>query len=370
MCYVAFLLLVLELALQLFYVVTVGQTLLSRSDRPLFSPNEHCGFRNKPNLQLKHNTNEFQTILYTNQQGFRVPTPGVEYKRDKDDDVFRIMLLGPSFAYGWGVNYENTFAAHLERLLQEREFGKGQRVELINAGVPALGPARQLRWYQHVGNKYQPNLVIQFIYGSMAVPTKWSLDDYLVREDGYLVNANLNPKLRFKALAKRSALGFYSWTVYSQLQQRSGRAEANDQIIGAGQEMNTHIQFDVNNEEVIAADTYYDELRQVVKSGSTRLLLVHFPLSYCIHRADISRWQHLGVRNVDGQIAYNEQYCEYLRTRGFECLNLTDDLIRIATEGKRLYFWLDLHWTVEGNFVSAETVANYLSPARETIDRE
>src|SRR5215471_11096435 len=117
--FVLWVLICMEACLQVFYYLTAHQTLFTRTAIPIFTPNEYCGFFNKPS------------------------------------GTFRALLLGSSFAFGWGVNYEDTAAAKIEGLL--RRYFKGKpAIEVINAGVPSLAPLPQLNWFEHVGCSYRP----------------------------------------------------------------------------------------------------------------------------------------------------------------------------------------------------------------------
>src|SRR3990167_2033914 len=103
--YVICLLFLLEISLQCFYYVNVGQWLFSRTHVPLYVPNKYSIWWNRPHLNLPHHTPEFHTMIFTNSQGLRVPEEQGDYLLGKQPDVTRILLLGPSFAFGWGVNY-------------------------------------------------------------------------------------------------------------------------------------------------------------------------------------------------------------------------------------------------------------------------
>jgi hypothetical protein len=87
----------------------------------------------------------------------------------KSANIYRIMILGPSFAFGWGVDYELSFAGVLQQLLQQRVFADEKKIEIINAGIPAMPVAPQLAWFEQVGQRHEPDLVIQLVYGSMAL---------------------------------------------------------------------------------------------------------------------------------------------------------------------------------------------------------
>src|SRR5262245_52487602 len=133
-----------EVALQGFYYVTVGDFLFRRIALPIFARDPYAGFGNRPGLSFDHRTNEFRARYITNQAGFRVPRPDLEYTLAKPSDTYRIMLLGASFAFGWGVDYELSFAGVLQHLLQEGGFAGKKKIEIINAGVPAMTTAAQL----------------------------------------------------------------------------------------------------------------------------------------------------------------------------------------------------------------------------------
>ena len=122
--------------------------------------------------------------------------------------------LGPSFAFGWGVDYEQSFAGVLEKLLQDRGFAGGKKIEIINAGIPAMPVAPQLVWFEHVGNAYAPDLVIQFVYGSMAI--SGSVKRFVDVDDrGYLVSIGADPAWRRREWLKRFATVFYGWVLWT-----------------------------------------------------------------------------------------------------------------------------------------------------------
>jgi hypothetical protein len=362
--YLVFLLLVVEVALQAFYYVTAGSLLIARTDVALWAPDEWSGVFNKPNLAHRHRTHEFQATNYTNDQGFRVPEGGGSYALDPPPDTTRIMLLGPSFAFGWGVDYEETFGHLLERRLEEGGWGgRGRRVQLLNAGVNSLGPAPQLNWFRHVGRRFQPDLVIQFIYGSMAVDgdPRSRLE---ATPEGYLVPADASWGAELRARVKKSALVFYAWILSTKLQALlpGPGAGGASEVIGAGRELHLHDAFDLGDPEVIESLAFYRDLRDETRDAGADLLVVYFPLSYAVHPEDESRWRHLGLRDVDAQLAYSRAFCDHLASaESIPCLDLGGRLRQAARErGERLYYWLDVHWTEAGNREAAAAVAEHL----------
>jgi hypothetical protein len=264
------------------------------------------------------------------------------------------MILGPSFAFGWGVNYESSFAGVLQQLLRERGFAGDKKIEIINAGVPAMLPTPQLRWFEQVGKGYAPDLVIQFVYGSMADDKNVTAPFLAVNDDGYLVRPHVNTALRWRERFKKLATVFYGWIIWNSFKQ--GRA-----VPGDVHEIATPIDFQPTRPEVREAMKFYNKLASIVRQAGARLLVVYVPLSYAIHREDESRWRLVGVPDIRRQMAFDVAFIRYLNECQVPSIDTTQELLKSAQGGMRMYYWLDIHWTSAGNAAAARAVANYLT---------
>ena len=105
----------------------------------------------------------------------------------------------------------------------------------------------------------------------------------------------------------------------------------------------------------------YSNLAGMVRAAGARLLAVFVPLSYAIHREDESRWRHLGIRYSRRQMAFDAAFVRYLNEWQISSIDITPQLQKFAQAGKRMYFWLDIHWTPAGNAAAAQAVADYLT---------
>jgi hypothetical protein len=75
----------------------------------------------------------------------------------------RVLLLGDSFTYGFGVNDDQTFAHLLEQYLRQHNLP----AEVINAGNPGKGTDYELKVFQTIGVQFHPDLtVLCFFPGS------------------------------------------------------------------------------------------------------------------------------------------------------------------------------------------------------------
>ncbi|HXV28636.1 MAG TPA: GDSL-type esterase/lipase family protein, partial [bacterium] len=92
-----------------------------------------------------------------NEQGYR----GTGVSLRKKPGVFRILCLGGSTTYGWGVSRpEEAYPALLEAVVKNRLPASVKGVEVINGGLPYGTTAEMLTHYHFKYHYYQPDLVI------------------------------------------------------------------------------------------------------------------------------------------------------------------------------------------------------------------
>ena len=105
--------------------------------------------------------------IRTNSLGLRSP----EVEHDKPAGTTRILVLGDSVAFGWGVRGEDTFASQLASLLAT--VYPDQRFEVINAGVSGYGTWQELQWLKQTGVDLQPDVVIVQAHLNDAADNLW-----------------------------------------------------------------------------------------------------------------------------------------------------------------------------------------------------
>jgi len=89
----------------------------------------------------------------SDKNGIRSPAHSVE----KPEGVFRILLLGCSTTFGWGVEDHETLPARLEHHLRAAGYSS---VEVINGGQPGYTSYQGRRFFKEVAAAYQPDLVM------------------------------------------------------------------------------------------------------------------------------------------------------------------------------------------------------------------
>lgn len=111
--------------------------------------------------------------LRTNALGLRGP----ELARPKPAGVFRIVVLGDSVAFGWGVDEEVTFVRRLET--EWNAAHPQHRIEVCNTAVPMYDTNQELAALREVGLALQPDLVLLVYVVNDIEPTRDVIESVL-----------------------------------------------------------------------------------------------------------------------------------------------------------------------------------------------
>ncbi|MFH1744198.1 MAG: GDSL-type esterase/lipase family protein [bacterium] len=118
----------------------------------LFVPvsDPEISYRLKPGFERS----VYGTSVRINSRGLR-ESESVDY--GAHEGVFRILCLGDSVVFGFGVPQERSFPAAMEALLNSR----GEiRFQVVNTGVPGYNTVQEVRFLEVEGCRYLPDLVL------------------------------------------------------------------------------------------------------------------------------------------------------------------------------------------------------------------
>lgn len=115
--------------------------------RMLWKHDALLGWAHRPGQIGAFETAEFVTHVRINSRGLR----DGEHPYERTDARRRILVLGDSFAWGYGVEDADRFSEVLEA---------SSGVETINAGVSGYSTDQELLWLKSEGIKYNADLVL------------------------------------------------------------------------------------------------------------------------------------------------------------------------------------------------------------------
>lgn len=123
------------------------------------------GWSQIPNHKAKFQSKDFKITVETNSLGFR----DQEHQVKKKGKIKRVLVIGDSFAWGWGVEQNDIFSKVAEREIDKTEF--------INLGTNGYGTDQEYILLKNYGVKLSPDLtVIAFFHNDIY-------DNYLERDD-------------------------------------------------------------------------------------------------------------------------------------------------------------------------------------------
>ena len=95
-----------------------------------------------------------------------------DFDYEKQDGVYRILMLGDSLTFGWGVPVGETTSERLERLLNVN--AADRRYQVVNTGIGNTNTEMQLAYLTNEGYKYSPDLVVlnYFINDAETIPRR------------------------------------------------------------------------------------------------------------------------------------------------------------------------------------------------------
>ena len=151
--------------------------------QPRFVIDPGYGVRaNKPNVETRHYVpGDYEVGITTNSAGMRGQR---EYPEARVPGKRRVLLLGDSFVFGYGVEDQDVVSAVLEDLLNAGD-ATGGGYEVINLSVSGVGQAEELVTWEKRARNYDPDVVVMF-YFENDVGNNASSELYKVAADGTL----------------------------------------------------------------------------------------------------------------------------------------------------------------------------------------
>lgn len=169
------------LALEVFLRVTDA---VPEVDSPLFNFHEndaYLGWIGKPNVRLRYHRPEFDTLVQHDAGGWRQPDPP-----RPQDATERVLVLGDSFTWGWGVSQGEVFTDRLQAALPAT-------IAVFNRGIIGFGNAQEYLLLERelAATKYDV-VVLMFFINDLADNTdaKDGHRPYFELVDGQLVPRN------------------------------------------------------------------------------------------------------------------------------------------------------------------------------------
>jgi lysophospholipase L1-like esterase len=176
-----------------FIVLEMSLRVAGYGDVEIYQPDPLLYWKLKPNQNCY--TKVDHKPVHVNTHGTR----GLDFQTVKPANTIRILSLGDSKTFGWGLTEAETYSGLVEGMLQQK-VGTGKKVEVINGGVNAWSYAQMHAYFREYGLKYNPDIVI------LADANLWT--QFSDQNDPKFVEAFMR-RVRFKNFLRHFATYHY-----------------------------------------------------------------------------------------------------------------------------------------------------------------
>ena len=317
-----------EISLRLFFpqdpVITYEDESLGLSDSAL-------GHINRPGSVTTVKTPEFFVEYRISDEGFRDQK---NHTKPKAPDTARILLLGDSFTFGDGVQYEEIWPVLFEKKLSE----KGFEIEVIKAGVPAYDTTKEVLLLERLFPLYEPDIVVLvFLPNDLFTNTPVSLEKSTAEDKTVRKNDEKSSSFNLLTLYKRLLIS-HDW-VYSKLYKMTARS----------QYFNSTPTKTFRDQLVITKDLLLRALRYCEKRDA-ELIVLSIPQQFqVLYKANGYNFENTDVEIIDNELG------TFAKEKGIIWISVLDILADFSIkEDTDLYYRLDGHLNSKGNRVVSD----------------
>lgn len=302
------------------------------SDRNFWHYDPLLGWSGLPEASGRMEFIDFSVDVTLNSAGLR----DIEYPAEKTPGRQRILLLGDSFGWGFGVEQEEIFAEVIE--------ARNKNVEIINASVSGYGTDQEYLYYLHRGHRYRADVVILLFFGGNDFANSASAVQYWHNKPLFSVSSDgldlLGVPVPELSWTQRIA-SYVSGNTYFLRHVSSSVRAWRDRPLPAAQGPGK-ADTQQGSTQVSPAALAPDEervvrlllaLNQAVQENGARLIVAYIPGERDIFKSPRLSTTDIGFLSLAGVFQ--------------------------GSEGKKT-FEHDPHWTPSGHRTIAETVENYL----------
>lgn len=323
----------------------------------------------KPNITRRHFTREWNVTVAINSEGLRDrPSP-------VPDTHGRILALGDSFAFGWGVELPETYLYIAEEQL------RAEAIRVVKAGIPGTGTTDQLHWLRQYGGTYAPRLVIVslFVGNDFTDVQMGGFKKQFTIKDGLMVRRSLDgtergssaheviEKLkRTSLLAQRLAQAlWYLQDSFVASQNRSNPGlNAVDRWLWEYAKVHLRQSPPETVEAFVRTRTALDDIHEWCRQHNAKMLLLVLPRSMQIYDWELAKWKEAYRLNDEALDLDRPQrfLADWAAEKHVAILDLLPEFraYQKSHSTERLYFYPDGHMNTLGNQLTGVLLAKRL----------
>ncbi len=336
----------------------------------MFEESSVYPYRLRKSFSGKLTTREFDTSIRTNSLGYR----GKELS--PANTRVRVLALGDSFTFGWGVNDEDTYPERLETQLRSRI--PDRDIEVINGGFAGgYSPDTYYLYLKTEGEALKPDLIIVgFFIGNdidhpMGLEHEWTSVDangfplaiqnrFFEVKDNLWISKVAPLRYRIPVLTQSH---LFQGAVHSFERAEEFALKVARRISGlahlSATDNNASVPFiyrkvytERTNTAVSKVQKLFLEMTRISTNRGIPILFAMFPAREQMFDAPFDD----AAAQLDKPQAIFSRFFQEHRIAYVDLL----ESFREASKSKNFYYQLDSHWNSDGNILAAKLIAEFI----------
>jgi lysophospholipase L1-like esterase len=324
---------------------------------------EFLVMRYSPGSKWRFTHPEYTVEYEINEEGFR---DRKDHPVPKPEGTIRVLLLGDSFTFGQGVNYDQSWPVIVEKYLED---SGNSEIDLVKAGVQGMDTRSEFILMKRLMNKYEFDVVvIVFLINDLYTNTLYGIED----SEKVLVSNALDGR----GLQKKSEAAESWFKTAKQVFIRNDRdgsfhlltlarriAIANEYLYSKFYLQSARVKYLTfplapgPAEKLVITETLFKKIVGYCNSLGKKLIVLSIPQQFQVLYSN----QSMDLPNIDIDF-YDRYFSKIAEQSGFTWIAATDDFTRSRYKKKKLFYRLDGHLTPDGNQIVADVFLQEILP--------
>ncbi|MFQ5823660.1 MAG: SGNH/GDSL hydrolase family protein [bacterium] len=325
---------------------------------------EILGMRYVPGTRWYFTNPEYTVEYSINEYGFR---DNKEHPVPKPEGTIRVLLVGDSFTFGQGVNYDQTWPVIVEKRLQE---SGNHHIDLVKAGIQGMDTRSEFILIKRLLEKYECDVVVVgFLINDLYTNTLYGSDENEVKSitnssDGRILEKKKESADSWFKTAKQVFVrndrksNFHLLTLARRLAIANSKVYCNLYLAASNRRQWLTIPLPPKPAKKLEiTKSLFEKIAAYCHSLGKKLIVLSIPQQFQVLYFD----QSMKSQDIDVRF-YDRYFTKIAKQKNFDWITTLDAFITSSYNKEELFYRLDGHLTLIGHQMVADVFLQEIVP--------